>query len=162
MRRFAGEIREQGMRRWLALGVALLALVAAGFLWTRDVPVATASEAALPAAAAPADDDGPLEAPASPVTDADREARRFGRYDKDDDARIDRDEYLVNRKKAFARLDGNGDGKVGFDEYAAATNARFGKADRNGDGALAAKEFASTAVKRKAKPVCVCEKAEDN
>ena len=150
------------MRRWLALGVALLALVAAGFLWTRDVPVATASEAALPAAAAPADDDGPLEAPASPVTDADREARRFGRYDKDDDARIDRDEYLVNRKKAFARLDGNGDGKVGFDEYAAATNARFGKADRNGDGALAAKEFASTAVKRKAKPVCVCEKAEDN
>ena len=162
MRRFAGEIREQGMRRWLALGVALLALVAAGFLWTRDVPVATASEAALPAAAAPADDDGPLEAPASPVTDADREVRRFGRYDKDDDARIDRDEYLVNRKKAFARLDGNGDGKVGFDEYAAATNARFGKADRNGDGALAAKEFASTAVKRKAKPVCVCEKAEDN
>ena len=162
MRRFAGEIREQGMRRWLALGVALLALVAAGFLWTRDVPVATASEAALPAAAAPADDDGPLEAPASRVTDADREARRFGRYDKDDDARIDRDEYLVNRKKAFARLDVNGDGKVGFDEYAAATNARFGKADRNGDGALAAKEFASTAVKRKAKPVCVCEKAEDN
>ncbi len=160
MHRFAGENREQGMRRWLALGVALLALVAAGFLWTRDVPVATASEAPLPAAG-PADDDGPLEAPASPVTDADREARRFARYDRDDDARIDRDEYLVNRKKAFAKLDVNGDGKVGFEEYAAATNAKFGKADRNGDGALAAKEFAATAVKRKAKPACVCEKGEE-
>ena len=102
-----------------------------------------------------------MEAPASAVTDADREARRFARYDKDDDARISGDEYLVNRKKAFAKLDVNGDGRVGFDEYAAATNARFGKADRDGDGALAAKEFATTAVKRKAKPACVCEKGEE-
>lgn len=149
------------MRRLLALGVALSALVAAGFLWTRDVPVAAAGEAPMFAADPAPDDDGPLEAPASPVTDADRETRRFGRYDKDDDARIDRDEYLVNRKKAFAKLDANGDGKVGFDEYAAATVAKFGKADRNGDGALAAKEFATTSVKRKAKPACVCEKADE-
>jgi len=150
------------MRRWLALGVAVLALVAAGFLWTRDTPVATAGEASLFAADPVPDDDGPLEAPASPVTDAEREARRFARYDKDDDARIDRDEYLVNRKKAFAKLDANGDGKVGFDEYAAASVVKFGKADRNGDGALAAKEFATTAVKRKAKPACVCGKGDDS
>jgi hypothetical protein len=149
------------MRRLLALGVALSALVAAGFLWTRDVPVAAAGEAPM-FAADPAPDDGPLEAPASPVTAADRETRRFGRYDKVADARISRDEYLVNRKKAFARLDVDGDGKVGFDEYAAVTVAKFGKADRNGDGALAAKEFATTAVKRKAKPACVCEKAAES
>jgi hypothetical protein len=149
------------MRRWLALGVAVLALVAAGFLWTRDTPVATAGEAPMFAADPGPDDDGPLEAPASPVTDADREARRFARYDRDDDARIDRDEYLVNRKKAFARLDVNGDGKVGFDEYAAATVAKFGKADRDGDGALAAQEFATTAVKRRVKPACVCEKGDE-
>jgi hypothetical protein len=148
------------MRRLLALGVALSALVAAGFLWTRDVPVAAAGEAPM-FAADPAPDDDPLEAPASTVTDADRETRRFGRYDKDDGARIDRDEYLVNRKKGFARPDVNGDGMVGFDEYAAATVAKFGKADRNGDGALAVKEFATTAVKRKAKSACVCEKADE-
>lgn len=142
----------------LALGVAVLALVAAGFLWTRDAPVATASEAPRLAADPGPDDDGPLEAPASAVTDADREARRFARFDKDTDARISRAEYLVNRTKAFAKLDVNGDGKVGFDEYAAATVAKFGKADRNGDGALAAKEFATTAVKRRAKLACVCEK----
>ena len=146
----------------LALGVAVLALVAAGFLWTRDAPVATASEAPRLAADPGPDDDGPLEAPASAVTDADREARRFARYDKDTDARISRAEYLVNRTKAFAKLDVNGDGKVGFDEYAAATVAKFGKADRNGDGALAAGEFATTAVKRKAKAACTCEKPDDN
>ena len=146
----------------LALGVAVLALVAAGFLWTRDAPVATASEAPRLAADPGPDDDGPLEAPASAVTDADREARRFARFDKDTDARISRAEYLVNRTKAFAKLDVNGDGKVGFDEYAAATVAKFGKADRNGDGALAAGEFATTAVKRKAKAACTCEKPDDN
>ena len=59
------------MRRMLALGVAVLALVAAGFLWTRDAPVATASEAPRFAADATAADDQPLEAPASAVTDAD-------------------------------------------------------------------------------------------
>ena len=146
----------------LALGVAVLALVAAGFLWTRDAPVATASEAPRLAADPGPDDDGPLEAPASAVTDADREARRFARYDKDTDARISRAEYLVNRTKAFAKLDVNGDGKVGFDEYAAATVAKFGKADRNGDGALAAGEFATTAAKHKAKAACTCEKPDDN
>jgi hypothetical protein len=146
------------MRRMLALGVAVLALVAAGFLWTRDTPVALAGGVPPVVAQNAADDDAPLIAPASPLTDADREARRFGRYDKDGDARISRDEYLVNRQKAFAKLDVNGDGKVGFDEYAAATVKKFGKADRNGDGQLAVAEFATTAVKRKVKPACVCAK----
>ncbi len=148
------------MRRALALGVALLALVAAGFLWTRDRPVALA---ALPPPAAAEDSDtdaaeppAGLIAPQSNVTPAEREARRFGRYDKDDDARISRDEYLANRKKAFARLDRNGDGRLGFDEYAASTVAKFSRADRNGDGTLAAPEFATTAAKRKAKPACAC------
>ncbi len=150
------------MRRMLALGVAVFALLAAGFLWTRDRPVAVAGEAPLFAADPVAEDDSPLVAPASNITDADREARRFSRYDKDDDARISRDEYLVNRRKSFAKLDVNGDGKVSFDEYAAATAAKFGKADRDGDGSLAAREFATTAVKRKTKPACVCEKASES
>ncbi len=150
------------MRRWLALGVALLALVAAGFLWTRDRPTAYATQPP-PTAAEAASDDEPVEpalvAPKSPVTDADREARRFGRYDKDKDDRISRDEYLVNRKKAFAKLDANGDGKLNYDEYAAATLVKFARADRNGDGSLAGPEFAATAVKRKPKAACACEPA---
>ncbi|MFZ4688768.1 MAG: histidine kinase [Polymorphobacter sp.] len=144
------------MRRFLALAVALTALLAAGFLWTRDRPVAVATEVGLPALDAD-DADAPLVAPVSSVTPEQREARRFARADKDKDARISRDEYLSTRKKAFARLDANGDGRLGFDEYAAATAKKFGKADRDGDGALAAPEFATTAVKRKAKPACRCE-----
>lgn len=147
------------MRRWLALLVALIALVAAGFLWTRDRPVAFAAPPPAVDGDPEAEPDTGLIAPRSPVTDADREALRFGRYDRDDDARVSRDEYLATRKKAFAKLDANGDGRVGFDEYAAATVKKFGKADRNGDGTLAAAEFATTAVKRKAKvaPPCVPE-----
>ncbi len=145
------------MRRFLALGVALLALVAAGFLWTRDRPVAVAA-VALPVA----EGDEPevaLVAPVSSVTPEQREARRFARYDKDKDGRVEREEYLATRKKAFARLDSDGDGRLGFDEYAAATVKKFGRADRDGDGGLAAEEFVATAAKRAQKPACVCEGA---
>ena len=145
------------MRRFLALGVALLALVAAGFLWTRDRPVAVATEVAMPVAEA-GDVEAELVAPVSSVTPEQREARRFARYDKDKDGRVEREEYLANRKKAFARLDADGDGRLGFDEYAAATVKKFGRADRDGDGGLAAPEFAATAVKRTQTPACVCGK----
>lgn len=147
------------MRRFLALAVALVALVAAGFLWTRDRPVAVATEAALPVVEADNDEvEPPLVAPVSSVTPADREARRFARYDKDKNAAVSRDEYLAARKKAFARLDSNGDGKLGFEEYAAATLKKFGKVDRDADGALDADEFAVTAPKKRAAPACNCAK----
>lgn len=146
------------MRRILALAVALVALVAAGFLWTRDRPVAVATEIALPVAGPDSEDETPLVAPASPVTPADREARRFSRYDKDKNAAVSRDEYLASRRKAFARLDINGDGKLAFDEYAVATVKKFGKADRDGDGVLDADEFAVTAPKKRSAPVCNCKR----
>lgn len=143
------------MRRWLALGLALVALVAAGFFWTRDRPVAVATEAAAPPSEAD-DDDAPLVAPVSSVTPQQREIRRFGRVDGNNDQRISREEYLANRQKAFAKLDANGDGRLAFDEYAVATAKKFGKADRDGDGNLTGAEFATTAPKRGAKPACNC------
>ena len=143
------------MRRWLALGAALVALVLAGFFWTRDVPVAVAVEApSLPVDGD--DDEAPLVAPVSSVTPRQREARRFSRYDKDSNAAVSRSEYLSTRQKAFARLDADGDGRLGFDEYAAATVRKFGKADRDGNGDLSDAEFATTAVKRSGKPSCNC------
>ncbi len=154
------------LRRWLALAIAATALVAAGFLWTRDRPVATAHGASV--AVADADPDGedaglpaaPLIAPKSPLTDAEREARRFNRYDRDKDGRITRDEYLANRKKGFARLDTNHDGVLSFDEYVVKTDDKFAKADRDGDGALDRAEFATTAVKRRPRSACACPAAE--
>lgn len=146
------------MRRFLALGLALVALITAGFVWTRDRPVAVAQEAPLPpvvpvppdvvAAVGAAE---PLVAPTSSVTPADREARRFARYDRDRDAVVSRDEYLAARRKAFARLDRDGDGRLGFEEFATATARKFARADRDANGRLAAAEFAATAVKRRAR-----------
>ena len=146
------------MRRVLALTIALVALFAAGFLWTRDRPVAEAS-APPPAPVADADaefEEVPLVAPVANVTPATREARRFSRYDKDHDARVSRDEYLAARRKAFAKLDTNGDGRLGFEEYAVTTTTRFKKADADGDGVLVAEEFKATAVKRTPDKACEC------
>jgi hypothetical protein len=143
------------MRRVLALGVALVALFAAGFLWTRDRPVAVASAPPPPPLAADAEDE-PLVAPEAKVTPATREARRFARYDKDHDARVSREEYLAARQKAFAKLDANGDGRLDFEEYAVTTAQRFAKADADRDGALVADEFKATAVKRSPEKACSC------
>ena len=144
------------MRRFLAIAVALAALIAAGFLWTRDRPVAVAVEAPLPPINTETGDAEPLVAPVSSVTPADREARRFSRYDKDRDAAVSKGEYLAARQKAFARLDSDGDGKLAFAEYAAATVKKFGKADRDADGGLDAAEFAATAPKKRAVAACNC------
>jgi hypothetical protein len=145
------------MRRIFALAIAFVALIAAGFLWTRDQPVAIATEA--PPVAAASDDsdaDDPLVAPSAAITPEQREARRFSRYDRDKDSTISRDEYLASRQKAFAKLDSNGDGRLAFDEYAVATTRKFGKADRDADGKLSAGEFATTAPKRRARSACDC------
>lgn len=85
-----------------------------------------------------------------------REERRFGRYDKDRDGRITRDEYLASRRKAFAKLDTNGDGRLSFEEYAVATATKFAKADGDRSGVLNAAEFATTRVARKAPATPKC------
>lgn len=83
-----------------------------------------------------------------------REQKRFDRYDRNRDGKVDRDEYLLNRRKAFARLDTDGDGKLSFDEYSAKAIAKFAKADADRSGTLNAAEFATTRVQRKPKPKC--------
>ena len=91
----------------------------------------------------------PLPDAAPEATDKTREQKRFDRYDKDRDAKITREEYLVQRRKAYARLDVDGDGKLSFDEWAVKAATKFADADRDKSGAMTAPEFATTAVKRK-------------
>ncbi|WP_156255985.1 EF-hand domain-containing protein, partial [Sandarakinorhabdus oryzae] len=118
----------------------------------------TQPAAALAVAAPPASDAvaAPLDAPRSPLSDAEREARRLARYDKDDDGAVSRGEFLANRKKSFDKADANKDGRLDFAEFAASTATKFARADRNADGSLSASEFATTAVKRKTRAACVC------
>jgi hypothetical protein len=156
------------LRRWLAMGVALTALVAAGFFWTRDRPTASANSGVAAVTVPDADPEGDdasappraaLIAPKSPLTDAEREERRFNRYDKDRNEKISRDEYMANRRKNFAKLDLNHDGVLSFEEYSVKATDKFDKADRDGDGQLSREEFAATAVKRRARAACVCRPA---
>lgn len=147
--------------KWLAATVVAALAVCAVMLWRQSAPRAAAVHFSAPAAAeaaeiTPAAAAAALVAPVSDVTPADREAKRFSRYDKDKDGTITRDEYFVSRKKAFAKLDVNNDGKLSFEEYSVKAIAKFNGADANRDGVLTPKEFATTAVvhKPRNKPVC--------
>lgn len=144
------------MRRLLGFAVALAGVLGAGLILWRAPPV-TQPAAALAVADPPARAaaDPPLAAPASPLSDAEREARRLRRYDKDKDGAVSQTEFLANRRKSFDRADLNKDGRLDFAEFAAATATKFARADRNADGRLSEKEFATTAIKRKPKAACV-------
>lgn len=78
-----------------------------------------------------------------------REEKRFGRYDKDRNGSITREEYLASRRKVYVKLDRDGDGRLSFEEWATKATTKFAAADRNKSGAMDAAEFATTAVKRR-------------
>jgi len=137
------------MWRYVAGGGAGLTAIAAGvMLWSaRDAAPSPVLPQRPVQAASGIEDPLPERVPeASAKT---REEKRFGRYDKDRDGQITRDEYLVSRRKAYAKLDADGDGQLSFDEWAAKTTGKFAVADRDKSGTMSATEFATTAVKRK-------------
>lgn len=148
----------ESMWRYLVGGVAALLMVGAGWLLFSGEARPDAAIPPAPAATAtPEDTSGVAAAPALPeASPRSREQKRFGRYDKDRDGRITRDEYLATRRKAFAKLDVNGDGRLSFDEWAIKTTTRFTDADRDRSNAMDAAEFATTAPKRTARPTCRC------
>ncbi len=152
------------MRRILGFVVALVGVLAAGAILWRAPPVTQPAAALAVANADPGGQNAEAEpptAPKSPLSDAQREAKRLKRYDRDDDGAVSRGEFLAGRSKDFAKADRNKDGRLDFEEFAVARATKFARADRDADGRLSPKEFAATAVKRKAKPACVCAVAEE-
>lgn len=146
------------MWRYLAGAVAALMLAGAGMLL---FGARARTDTVLPAApnqeARTAQSGGGALPAAMPEASAKtREEKRFGRYDKDRDGKVTRDEYLVSRRKAYAKLDVDHDGKLSFDEWSAKTLTRFATADRDKSGTMSAAEFATTAVVRKAKAAVKC------
>ena len=141
------------MWRYMAGGVAGLAALAAGVMaWDRG---GAASEPLLPSAPAAQSRAAATDSDPVPEETAEtREQKRFGRYDKDRDGDVTRDEYLAQRRKAYAKLDTDGDGKLSFDEWAVKAATKFATADRDKSGGMTAAEFATTAVKRKPKLRC--------
>jgi hypothetical protein len=141
------------MGRYLAGVASALLLSAAGFfLWTGLAKRETTVPGAPPQAVVDASGAALPEPPQA--SDATREEKRFGRYDRNRDGKVDRDEYLASRRKAFAKLDTDGDGKLSFEEYSTKAIAKFAKADADHSTALNTVEFATTRVLRKPKPPC--------
>lgn len=140
------------MWRYLAGGGALFLAIMAAFVAfggaARPGPLLPAQPQQATGAVA-AEWGGASDGDVPAATPATREQKRFGRYDKDRDSSITRDEYLASRRKAFARLDANGDGRLDFDEWAVKATTKFAAADRDKSGTMNAAEFATTAVRRK-------------
>jgi hypothetical protein len=91
--------------------------------------------------------DQPLRAPEA--SERTREQKRFSRYDKNKDGKVQLDEYLAARRRNFDKLDTNHDGRLSFEEYAAKAIDKFDGAGGR-KGWLTEAEFATTAAVRKA------------
>ena len=152
------------MNRMILGAVGALVLVAIGLFWwqgraevERGAPPPQAPAATPAATEIPSADVAGLSGPAPPeATELTKEQQRFGRYDRDRDGRITRNEMLSSRTEAFRKLDKDGNNLLTFEEWAVATVDRFEGADRNRDAVLSPAEFAATKPKPAAKPACRC------
>ncbi len=141
---------------------ALVILGLAGFFWWKSMAFVDASIPKPPSAT-----NGSMVYAAQPLarppaaSEQTREGKRFDRYDKDQDQRITREEYLGTRRKAWEKLDTNHDGRLSFDEWAAKISGKFATADADHSGALSRGEFETTKVKRKAPARCACSPTKD-
>ena len=89
-----------------------------------------------------------------------REEKRFGRYDKNKDGKVQADEYLAARHRNFDKLDVDHNGALSFQEYAVKGIEKF-NAVGGRKGWLSSAEFVATAPpppKRKAN--CSCGRTE--
>lgn len=89
--------------------------------------------------------DAPLQAPEA--SEKTREEKRFSRYDKNKDGKVQPDEYLAARRKNFDKLDLDHNGALSFQEYAAKAIEKFNGAGGR-KGWLTEAEFATTAPPR--------------
>lgn len=94
-----------------------------------------------------------LKAPeADPKT---REEKRFSRYDKNKDGKVEADEYLAARRRNFDKLDIDHNGALSFQEYAAKGIEKFDAAGGQ-KGWLSPAEFVATAPPRPKHKTCSC------
>ena len=140
------------MLRFLAGAAACFLLLTGAFLVWQSRAERSSGLPAAPAARAASDSlfgGTPLEAPeASAKT---REEKRFSRYDKNKDGKVEADEYLAARRRNFDKLDLDHNGALSFAEYAAKGIDKFNTAGGR-KGWLSAAEFVATAppqVKRR-------------
>jgi hypothetical protein len=87
-----------------------------------------------------------------------REEKRFSRYDKNKDGKVQSDEYLAARRRNFDKLDIDHNGALSFQEYAVKGIEKFNAAGGR-KGWLSPAEFIATAPPQaKRKATCSCER----
>ena len=132
------------MLRFLAGAAACFLLMTGAFLiWQSRAASGPSLPGAPPARPATLFGDGePLQAPeASAKT---RDEKRFARYDKDKDGKVETMEYLAARQRNFAKLDLDHNGALSFQEYAVKGIEKFNSAGGR-KGFLTPAEFVATA-----------------
>ncbi len=96
----------------------------------------------------------PLQAPEA--SEKTRQEKRFSRYDKNKDGKIEADEYLAARRRNFDKLDLDHNGALSLQEYAAKGIEKFNDAGGR-KGWLSPAEFVATAPPpAKRKSACSC------
>jgi hypothetical protein len=95
----------------------------------------------------------PLEAPVASAQS--REEKRFGRYDKNKNGKVDSEEYLAARRRNFDKLDADHNGALSFQEYAAKGIEKFNAAGGR-KGWLSPAEFVATAPPAPKQKTCSC------
>jgi hypothetical protein len=97
-----------------------------------------------------------LRAPeADPKT---REQKRFGRYDKNKDGKVESDEYLAARRRNFDKLDTDHNAALSFQEYAVKGIEKFNAAGGR-KGWLSSAEFVATTPPPPKHKACSCNAA---
>ena len=149
------------MLRFLAGAAACFLLMTGAFLiWqSRAEPTSGLPGAPKARTATLFGDSQPLQAPeASTKT---REEKRFSRYDKDKDGKVETMEYLAARRRNFDKLDVDHNGGLSFQEYAVKGIEKFNAAGGK-KGWLTPAEFVATAPPpAKHKLGCSCAKASE-
>ena len=144
------------LRFFAGVAATFLLLTGAFLMWQSRAEQSTGLPVAPAARAASASLFGatPLAAPeASAKT---REEKRFGRYDKDKNGKVEAGEYLAARRRNFDKLDVDRNGALSFQEYAVKGIEKFNAAGGR-KGWLSPAEFVATAPPpAKRKTACSC------
>ena len=152
------------MNRFILGALAALVMVSVGLFWLQG---RAEVEEGAPPPEIPSHATDPDEIPSAEVagllgpappeaTELTREQRRFGRYDRDSDGRITRNEMLSTRTSGFRDLDKDRNNLLTFEEWAVATVDKFQHADTDRNDWLTPEEFRRTAPPPKPKPRCSC------
>jgi hypothetical protein len=143
-------------RFFAGVAASFLLLTGAFLIWHSHAQQGPTLPDAPPARAASASLFAPetrLQAPeASPKS---REERRFSRYDKNKDGKVQAPEYLAARQRNFEKLDADHNGALSFQEYAVSGIEKFNAAGGR-KGWLSPAEFVATAPPPPKKPKCSC------